>query len=172
MTEEWRFIHPDYEVSNLGRVRSYAKRSGRSWYATPHLVALFPNWQGYPQVKMAGRTYRVHTLVAKAFIGPCPPGHEVLHADDNPANACLDNLSYGTPKQNIEDCIRRGRYNTTTRGARGEQNSNAKLNDEKVREIRKLLLQGVFQKDIGAIYGVKQNVISKICTNKTWRHVV
>ena len=43
-----------------------------------------------------------------------------------------------------------------------------KLNDEKVRGIRKLLNEGKKQKEIGAIYGVPQNTISQIKNGKLW----
>ncbi len=109
--EEWRVtVHPDYEVSNLGRVRSYAHRGGRGRAVSPHLLALHPDTRGYLSVHITARyNYRVHTLVALAFIGPCPPGHEVLHADDNRINAAFENLSYGTRSQNLKDCYARGR---------------------------------------------------------------
>ena len=90
-------------------MRSYAHRSGRGRYVVPHFLALHPDTRGYLSVNVAGRNFRVHTLIAAAFIGPCPPKHEVLHEDDDRANASAGNLRYGTRRQNLLDCYRRGR---------------------------------------------------------------
>jgi hypothetical protein len=110
MQEEWRPTHhPDYDVSNLGRVRSRARgglrilRPGRSS-------------SGYWSVAFGrGKSQSVHVLVAAAFIGPCPPGQECRHKDDNRANARADNLEYGKRIDNIHDMILRGRAVWTAR---------------------------------------------------------
>lgn len=108
--EIWRPTHhQDYEVSNLGRVRSYANRSGRGRRLLPKILKSNPDTRGYLSLRIAGRTRRVHTLVAAAFIGLCPKGQEVMHGDDDRANSQADNLSYGTRRQNLLDCYARGR---------------------------------------------------------------
>lgn len=110
MRESWRQTHhPDYEVSNLGRVRSYAQRSGRGRCLAPHLLCAHPDTRGYLSLRVAGRMYRVHTLVTAAFLGPRPSGQEVLHGDDNRVNARLTNLRYGTRSENLRECYQRGR---------------------------------------------------------------
>jgi hypothetical protein len=51
-------------------------------------------------------------------------------------------------------------------------NNKAKLNPEKVREIRALCATGAYrQADIGEQYGVTQRVIWQIIHGKTWSHV-
>ena len=48
----------------------------------------------------------LHQLLAMAFI-PNPHNHEVVrHLDDNKDNNSLDNLKWGTIKENIQDAIR------------------------------------------------------------------
>ena len=37
---------------------------------------------------------RVHELVALTFIGPCPEGHVLVHADGDRLNNAVDNLRY------------------------------------------------------------------------------
>jgi hypothetical protein len=56
--------------------------------------------------------------------------------------------------------------------ARGAQNGLAKLNDDKVREIRLLAQSGWTQKAIGEKYSVTGATISSILGNKTWKHVL
>ena len=57
---------------------------------------------GYRHVKISGRIFKVHRLVAFAFLGP-PPSElawQVHHRDANPSNNHLDNLEYVTQGQN------------------------------------------------------------------------
>lgn len=109
--EEWRPTHhPDYDVSNLGRVRSRAnvwnapkRPPGKEKILRPGLAS-----SGYPTVVFGrGNTQLVHRLVAAAFIGPCPEKQEVRHKDDDRTNARADNLEYGTRQDNVNDMLAR-----------------------------------------------------------------
>ena len=52
-------------------------------------------------------------------------------------------------------------------------NKASKLNDEKVREIRKLLADGnLSQKEIGKMFKIDRAVIGRINKGTTWKHVV
>lgn len=45
---------------------------------------------------------KVHHLVAEAFLGPRPSKSSVvMHLDDNPLNNRVDNLKWGTQKENL-----------------------------------------------------------------------
>lgn len=107
--ESWRAVvglEGLYEVSDAGRVRNLRtlRRGG--------VMKLSVGTDGYLAVGLTrdGRqtTYRVHKLVAAAFIGPCPEGQEVRHWDGDRANAALSNLLYGTRAENIADQRRHG----------------------------------------------------------------
>src|SRR6266567_540688 len=63
-------------------------------------------------------------LVLETFVGPCPPGKECCHWDDDPSNNNLSNLRWGSHFDNTEDIERNG--------------GRIKLNFEKARKIRKL----------------------------------
>ena len=117
MLEEWKTI-PEflgrYDVSNLGRVRSYANgRHGNK--SNPVILSqrIIPN--GYVQVKLykpngGGKeiTCLVHRLVAESFI----PNHEdkpvVNHKDGNKKNNCADNLEWVTSSENSFHAVRTG----------------------------------------------------------------
>lgn len=90
-----------YEVSDLGRVRS--ARSGRGTTAN-RLLKTPRDTDGYPRVRLSrfGKAVdvNVHVLVAAAFLGPCPDGHEVDHKDQVRANTRLANLQYLTHSAN------------------------------------------------------------------------
>jgi hypothetical protein len=54
----------------------------------------------------------------------------------------------------------------------GEDNGVSKLTEAQVREIRRLYsLGGLYQREIAAMFGVKQNAIFKVVHHETWRHV-
>ena len=109
--EEWRDIaeKDGYQVSNEGRVRSYINnRHGIT--DTPHPLKPQMNRYGRPTVCL-GRSRRrlISRLVAEAFI-PNPDNLPLVrHMDDNPLNNRVDNLRWGTQKDNMQDCVKHGR---------------------------------------------------------------
>lgn len=138
--EEWRPIegYIGYEVSNLGRVRSWRRRGG--WNQTtdlsllvgePRLLIQSRTTRGYLSVGLTydterKRTCSVHALVAAAFIGARPEGYQVCHNDNNPQNNRADNLRYGTPWENMHDQIGHG----TSQAARQRAKTHCKWGHE------------------------------------------
>ena len=131
-TERWKPVvgyEGLYEVSSWGRVRSLdrvvIRSNGRSLTIRGKVLTPTPNSSGYPAVDLRGegrrRMVTVHRLVAEAFLGPCPPGREVLHLDDDRSNPEVRNLRYGTRTENNLQCVRHGRHNngSKTRCPRG-----------------------------------------------------
>lgn len=53
----------------------------------------------------------------------------------------------------------------------GSKNGNAKLTEEDVLEIRKLLLKGEKKIKIAKMYNVTDTLIGRIAKNKTWKHI-
>ena len=122
--EEWRAVpgyEGHYEVSDHGRVRSLDRvvvdRKDRTLRCRGRVLRPGTNRYGYQYVSLSkggtGKTVTVHRLVTAAFIGPRPVGLDVMHADDNPANNHLSNLSYGTTTENVRQCVDRGRNRNT-----------------------------------------------------------
>ena len=109
--ETWKDIDDKegYQVSDRGNVRSYVNnRHGLS--DIPHMLHPHINSCGYPTVCL-GRNCRrlVSRLVAQAFI-PNPYNLPLVrHMDDNPQNNHVNNLKWGTQKDNMEDCVKHGR---------------------------------------------------------------
>lgn len=97
-----------YEVSNLGRVRSYKNRYGqgkRELLPTPTIINGRPDQRGYIQYLLSDedglrKNVRGHVLVATAFLGPRKRGMHICHFDDVKTNNRLDNLRYDTAKGN------------------------------------------------------------------------
>ena len=102
--------YDDYEVSDHGNVRSYRGNRGRR-DAVPHLLRRVPG--RYPTVALCRdghrpRTWAVHQLVARAFLGAPPARHEVRHLNGNAEDCRLVNLVYGTSAENSADTVRHG----------------------------------------------------------------
>lgn len=109
--------------------------------------------------------FLIHRLVLLTFVGPCPEGMECLHGDGDKTNNDLFNLSWGTHQGNMDDMLRHGR---TTKG---EKDAAAKLTDELVLQIVKMLVDEVPQTEIAELMGVSQACISFIAKGKTWTHI-
>lgn len=93
-----------YQVSNLGNVRHLLKE--RRVTIIIHKRLLRPGKdRDYLKVALRGHgrstTYRVHRLVAKAFIGN-PIGKEVNHIDGNGKNNTVENLEIVTRLENMQ----------------------------------------------------------------------
>lgn len=104
MNEEWRDIdgYEDlYQVSNMGRVLSlkfnHTENNPKILKPIELLGYLVVNL--YKDGKM--KSFKIHRLVAKAFI-PNPDNlPEVNHKDENKFNNVVDNLEWCTTKYNI-----------------------------------------------------------------------
>lgn len=91
----------------------------------------------------------VHQLILLTFEGPAPAGKEVLHINGNPADNRLENLHYGTRRENILDVYRQGKRWR-------------KLSIDDVQEIRFGLYCGIKGIELAAMYNVSGDTISKI----------
>ena len=96
-----------------------------------------------------------------------------LHHCDNPACVRPEHLFEGTQADNMLDMANKGR---STLGVErpvysGTRNHNAKLDPDRVREIRRLRATGLSQQELADRFGVAQPVVSQLLRGKTWRHV-
>lgn len=98
-----------YQVNENGQVRRLERqdRLGRTWREM--ILAGHVDPKGYLRYFIQGKVRFAHRLVAHAFIGPCPPGQEVLHIDGT-RNNHVSNLRYGTRSENTADKVRHGQH--------------------------------------------------------------
>ena len=109
------------------------------------------------------KRYSVHRLILEAFVGPCPKDMECRHLDGNKLNNKLNNLKLGTPKENQADRILHKTY------LFGSKCSWAKLNDWKVRIIKRLLEDGYLtQTEIATIFNINRRTVSHIKVGDRW----
>lgn len=104
MTEIWQPIkgwEGYYDVSNLGRIRSY--RKNQFFLKEPRIVTLtdsFGYWYVHLQVKKKSKRLRVHRIVAETFI-PNPNNYPVIdHIDGDKKNNKVENLKWCTQSEN------------------------------------------------------------------------
>lgn len=168
-----------YEVSCLGSIRSLPRlrrnSRGQGFNLSPGRTLKptrrFRGDYDYGHLKVTlcregqKKTVDVAVLVARAFLGEPGPGQQVRHGPAGTSDNSVQNLSYGTAKQNTDDRKRDGTYPI------GEKNSRRRLTDEAVRDIRRRYAQGELQRQIAASFGVSRPVISQIVRRKTWRHI-
>ena len=173
---EWRSVDGwPYEVSDNGRVRSV--RSGR-------LVRPTLNHNGYEKVMFsvakARKTFRIHRLLAAAWLGPIPDGMHVNHKDGNKRNNVLDNLEIVSSADNERHAVENGLKASGSRNgvntkpgnvARGARAGLAKLSEAEVLAIRELRRTGATLRSIASQFDVDQSLISQICSRKIWTHI-
>ena len=169
---EYRLIpdFPGYRVGSDGSVWSQrALGPSKEWRLLHGAV----NCDGYRDVTLCRgllrRHFFIHRLVLTAFVGPCPEGMECRHLDGDPANNCLNNLCWGTPKSNKADSILHG----TRKLFFGSNNGRAKLSEDTVRNIRRMYALGhhTYQ-SLSNHYGVSERTIYSILARKTWNHIL
>ncbi len=144
----------------ISRFLSRIKKSGECWEWKGHL-----NNKGYGMFFCGGRGKwtLAHRFAYEIDNGEGSARDQfVLHSCDNPKCCRPSHLHLGDQAKNMGDAAARRRT------ASGVRNGNAKLTQENVTEIRRLLNKGVFQKDIAAQFGVTQSAISLIRCGKKW----
>ncbi|MEU7243386.1 HNH endonuclease [Streptomyces sparsogenes] len=136
-------------------------------YAKP-LKPKLTRW-GYHEVTLADRgrtrTVKVHTLVLDAFVGPRPTGMEAAHMDGNSINNDVGNLAWVTHAENIAHKATHGTK------VQGERFWSARLNVDKVRDIRRRYADGESAHSMAAEFGVSRGSVWRAATGQSWKHV-
>lgn len=145
-----------YLVSNYGKVKS--KRKQRK----PRL-----DKYGYPTVSLSKngikKHYKIHRLVAIAFLPNEYNKPTVNHKDGNKENNHVSNLEWNTVKENIIHAS-----NTDLRNYNGSGNPNVKLTPQEVLAIKSVDYSLISQARISRIYGVGTTQINRIVRNLCW----
>lgn len=152
--------------------RFLAKRQQRSpsecWPWTGTTITNGYGWfhiGGTGAARRSTPAHRVAWLLAQgqdAFLERCD---DVCHSCDNRICVNPAHLFFGTRKANMADARVKGRTLT------GERNTNAKLTQAQVVEIRRLLVNGTTCRAIANMFHITDGMASMIGSRKRWAHV-
>ena len=181
----YRGIKPGYRVGDDGSVWSCVKPGRHSSLRDEwHPLKPTPQSRGHRLVYLGRGDCRfVHRLVLEAFVGTCPEGMECRHLDGDPGNNRLENLAWGSPKENYADSLQHGTaWGHKPEGREharhlwdhvkhktGEKHHRAKLSDEQVRIIRAVVDPA--ERDgraarLAEIWGVSSALVRMIASGK------
>lgn len=170
--ERWKEIdfetdlpHDRYEVSQLGRVKSYAidKQKGK--------VLRGGNVNGYRCITVKfgeemTRQYYVHRLVAETFMPKEQKDqHYVIHLDYNKQNNSIYNLKWATEEELI-------RHNNKNPRVLKRRTTGYKLTEADVRVIKRLLKSHKTRLSmIAKRFGITHTQLNRIRSGENWGHV-
>ena len=169
MTEIWKSAvnkngqNIGLDVSNFGNVR----------YSDTLLQPNIHSDQlGYIYVCTKGETFKIHILVARAFIkNPYPPGTKVHvhHKDHNPSNNNMNNLEFLTPSEHVSEGHL---YGSFPYGYSGESNPNNKYDKHTVHRICELLQNGRHTSvEIANLLHVGVDTVRHVLNGQQWTHI-
>lgn len=147
-------VSSDGQVRRCGAARPLAQQILKG-YKAAHL------WRDGRRTRCA-----VHALVAAAFIGVKPDGHEINHLDGDRGNNRVSNLEYVTRSQNIQHAMRViGSY-------RGSGHVNARLTIAAVIDIKTNCPHRMVDYQAFAVkYNVSPFTVKGIVDGAAWRHI-
>lgn len=175
MIEVWKEIPNTmkaYEVSSMGRIRSY-RRGGAPWHwalrilgtrSSKIIVASTHHGYRHVTIKFSDRirTKKVSRLLMESFYGPSDlhVGHlNGIRNDDR-----IENLKWVTIKENA------GHRHLHGTNQFGTKQHMAKLDDDKIRKIKTLKGSGSCRA-IGEKFDVSPQTINNIWRGLSWKHV-
>lgn len=157
MQEIWKDIENferRYQISNLGRVKSFPQKGNHK--KEPFILKKNTNKSGYEYVTLYNKNmckkFKVHRLVAQAFI-PNPNNFNVInHKNENKNDNRVENLEWCNPKYN-------NRYSKSKKIYEYDNKGNLIKIWNSTREIEEIL-------------GIDHTTISYRCrhNNKIWRY--
>jgi len=178
--EIWEVIKdfPDYQVSNLGRVKSLK-------FEKEMILKQSKNSNFYfcvgLSVNRKQKTKQVHNLIYETFNNyKLKPSECIHHRDENKENNYYENLKLMS-KLNHNSFHKKGKSHTKETKIKisenhlyqkGEKNNNSILITQDVIQI-KLLLKNrkLLHREISDIFNVSRRTITDIKNNRRWSHI-
>lgn len=171
LNEEWKDIKDFenlYQISNYGRVKSLEKPEIRNQFSHTRIMKIKPNRLGYSTVhfRYGNKEYRklVHILVAEMFIPNPENKPQVLHKKAllNGGNDRVDNLYWGTQKDNMDDRRKENKFIVT-------EETRLKIRNSQLFPINQYSLTGEFiktwrgAKEVKEVLNIDDSSVRKCC---------
>lgn len=169
--------------------------SDNSYWVTRNGSVITTNWRnagkvrfvlpaidkkGYSRVGLmvSGRlcTFKVHRLVATAYLPNPHNKPQVNHIDGNKSNNSIENLQWVTGSENMKHAIRSGLVKMCSPvnkvPKKGELNGCHKLTEKDVIKIRmEYQPRKVGRRDLANRYGVTESCIKDVVERRSWKHI-
>jgi len=196
--EIWKYIegyNRDYQVSNLGRIKSFKKCRGKD----KNILKQTKMNNGYLSVGLSKNGKKgpkeIHRLMFETFNNyKLEKGEVIHHLNENPLYNDLDNFQLMTNSEHMSlhnsgenhpfygkkrpefsgennPMFGKKRSDVSKRMS-GENHPQVVLTERDIIQIKRYLSEGnLSQKEIGKMFGVNQATISNIKTGKSWKHL-
>ena len=175
--EIWKWVvgyEGRYQVSNLGRVRSWINTQANK-QETPKILKCFLR-RGYPSFDFfkngKQKNFYVHRLVALNFIPNPENKKEVNHINGIKTDNRAINLEWVTPKENIRHAWNTGLSSVANYSS--EKHYLAKFTNKQAKQIRAEYIFGSRTHGTTALakkYGVCHATILKIVKNQSYTNI-
>lgn len=163
---------PAYHVTRGGRVFRIVAGLGKgsaNGKIKELIGSVYTHGYVYVRLRSSGikRAFRVHRLVATAYIPNPETKPHVNHIDGVKTNNNETNLEWVTTHQNMQHAHTNGLVNN----ANGERAGGSKLSDALAIEIQQLLKTNLTKIQIADLYGVNYKMIWSISSGRCWSHL-
>ncbi len=164
MAEIWADISKEYQVSNMGNVRSLWMWDGNKYRARtfPKAMKKQLSTTGYEKVtlKIDGKRkdFKVHRLVALAFIPQVDGKPHINHKDGNKTNNVVENLEWCNRSENMLHAYKIGLIHHEKK----EKPQKPPLNKYHIpkEEFKADILSGMRNVDIARKYGCTTGLVA------------
>ena len=158
-TRNWSEFSAHSKLSLEERFWTHVDKNGPIPTHCPELGPCY-KWipcKGYGYIRVGGKKIGAHRFAWELENGPMSPEKKACHHCDNPSCVRASHIYPGTSKDNVRDCIVRGRR------------SQEKLSWSKVSEIRIAYKNGgISLRALASIYNVNSSTIYMVVTMQRW----
>ena len=164
----------EIDVEKIVPAKKHIKRKPIKYYINEngcHVCVSHSTLRGYPYIKLRYWGDRKSlTIIRFLWIlrnGPLERKIFVIHRCDNPSCINMNHTWLGTPKENTQDMIKKGRR-VMPRPCCGENRPQSKLTNKDIYEIR---ASSEPAKEVGLKYGITYSHVYKIKKLNVWKHL-